>query len=104
MEGLRRLVNYIRQVEVAWGDGTIGYKPWMGRAKEKLAKSLSSKRDLAPGDVLGEEDLELHAPVRASAGINASASSAAAPFAPFPSTPSWPLKTSLDRHIRVTNC
>ena len=62
MEGLRRLVNYIRQVEVAWGDGTIGYKPWMGRAKEKLAKSLSSKRDLAPGDVLGEEDLELRCP------------------------------------------
>jgi len=62
MDGLRRLVSYIRQVEVARGDGMIGYKPWMGRAKEKLAKSLSSKRDLAAGDVLREEDLELRCP------------------------------------------
>jgi sialic acid synthase len=62
MEGLRRVVSYVRQVEGALGDGTIGYKSWMARAKEKLAKSLCSKRDLEPGDVLREEDVELRCP------------------------------------------
>ena len=62
LEGLRRLVSYIRQIETAMGDGTLGFKAWMGRAKEKLAKSLSCKRDLEAGDVLREEDLELRCP------------------------------------------
>jgi sialic acid synthase SpsE len=62
MEGLRRVVSYIRQVEIAMGDGSLGFKPWMGRARDKLAKSLSSKRDLEAGDVLREEDLELRCP------------------------------------------
>ena len=64
MEGVRRLVSYIRQIEAARGDGEIIYKPWMSRAKEKLAKSLSSKRDLAAGDTLREEDLDLQLPRR----------------------------------------
>ena len=62
MEGVRRLVSYIRQLEAAMGDGAIDYKPWMGRAKEKLAKSLSCNRDLAAGDALREEDLGLRCP------------------------------------------
>ena len=62
MEGLRRQVSYIRQVETAMGDGDIGFRPWMDRAKAKLAKSLSCRRDLAPGDRLQEGDLELRCP------------------------------------------
>ena len=62
MEGLRRVVGYIRQVEAAMGDGDIAFKPWMNRAKAKLAKSLSCRRDLAPGDTLQEADLELRCP------------------------------------------
>lgn len=62
MEGLRRLVGYIRQVEVALGSEDIGFKPWMTNAKAKLAKSLSCRRDLAAGEVLREEDLELRCP------------------------------------------
>jgi 3-deoxy-D-glycero-D-galacto-nononate 9-phosphate synthase len=62
MEGLRRLVSYVRQVEAALGSGDLAFKPWMNAAKAKLAKSLSSRRDLAAGDVLREEDLELRCP------------------------------------------
>ena len=53
MEGLRRQVGYIRQVEMAMGDGDIGFKPWMNQAKTKLAKSLSCRRDLAPATAPG---------------------------------------------------
>lgn len=61
-EGLRRLVGYIRQVESAMGDGNLDYQPYMDRARRKLAKSLCSRRDLQPGDVLHEDDLELRCP------------------------------------------
>jgi sialic acid synthase SpsE len=62
MEGLRRQVSYIRQVETAMGDGDVAFKPWMNTARAKLAKSLSCRRDLAPGDRLREDDLELRCP------------------------------------------
>jgi sialic acid synthase len=62
MEGLRRMANYIRQVEVAQGDGSIEYCDYMSTARNKLSKSLSCRRDLEPGDTLREEDLELRCP------------------------------------------
>jgi sialic acid synthase SpsE len=62
MEGLRRLVGYIRQVEMTMGNGEVGFKPCMTTAKAKLAKSLSCRRNLAPGDILLEEELELRCP------------------------------------------
>lgn len=61
-EGVRRLVGYIRQVESAMGDGNLDYHPHMDRARRKLAKSLCCRRDLQPGDLLQEDDLELRCP------------------------------------------
>ena len=62
MEGLRRLVNYVRQIENAQGDGSIEYSEYADSARKKLAKSLTSRRDLEFGSIVTEQDLELRCP------------------------------------------
>jgi len=62
IEGLRRVVGYIRQVEAAMGTGDINFHDYMAPARQKLAKSLSCRRDLSQGEELREEDLELRCP------------------------------------------
>ncbi len=61
-EGLRRLVKYIREVEIALGDGIKQYDPAADTARKKLARSLTSKRDLRKGEILTEELIVLKSP------------------------------------------
>ena len=61
-EGLRRMVRYIRTVELARGDGTKAFLPVVQQAKEKLARSLTSAESIRRGQVLTEDMLVLKSP------------------------------------------
>lgn len=60
--GLRQMVKYIRECELAKGDGVKIMNPAVEAAKVKLARSLTSKTDLPAGTVLQEEHLVLKSP------------------------------------------
>jgi len=60
--GLRKLIDYIRAVELAMGDGIKDINPSTKAAKEKLARSLTSKVLIKKGEVLSEEMLTLKSP------------------------------------------
>lgn len=60
--GLRQMVKYIRECELAKGDGVKVMNPAVEAAKVKLARSLTSKIDLPAGTVLEEEHLVLKSP------------------------------------------
>lgn len=60
--GLAKLVDYIRATEIAIGDGVKDVNPATQAAKEKLARSLTSKVDIKKGTVLAEEHLCLKSP------------------------------------------
>jgi len=60
--GLKKLVEYIRAVELAMGDGIKDVNPSTKAAKEKLARSITSKVNIKKGDILTEEMLCLKSP------------------------------------------
>jgi sialic acid synthase SpsE/spore coat polysaccharide biosynthesis protein SpsF (cytidylyltransferase family) len=60
--GLKKLVEYIRAIEIANGDGVKDVNPATQAAKLKLARSLTSKVFIAKGTVLTEEMLILKSP------------------------------------------
>jgi sialic acid synthase len=60
--GLHKLVEYIRSIELAMGNGIKEVNPATKAAKEKLARSLTSKRDIKKGEVLTEDMLCLKSP------------------------------------------
>ena len=60
--GLNKLVDYIRATELAMGDGLKMVNPATQLAKEKLARSLTSKCDIKKGEILTEEMLCLKSP------------------------------------------
>lgn len=59
---LKRLVEYIRATEIAMGDGVKDVNPATKAAKEKLARSVTSKMPIAKGTVLTEDMLTLKSP------------------------------------------
>ena len=61
-EGLKRLVSYIRICELAMGDGKKEFNPVAQLAKNKLARSLTSKTEIAAGTTLTEDMLVLKSP------------------------------------------
>lgn len=61
-EGLRRMVRYIRTVELAMGDGEKAFLPVVKSAKTKLARSLTSAVALPKGTVLAESHLIMKSP------------------------------------------
>ena len=61
-EGLRRLVRYIRDAEMAMGDGRKEYDPASEPARRKLARSLATRVAIPAGAVLTEEMLALRSP------------------------------------------
>lgn len=61
-EGLRRMVRYIRTVELAMGDGEKAFLPIVKDAKQKLARSLTSRGPIAAGTVLTEDHLIMKSP------------------------------------------
>lgn len=60
--GLKKLIEYIRATELAMGDGIKDVNPATKAAKEKLARSLTSKVKIAKGTILTEEMLTLKSP------------------------------------------
>jgi sialic acid synthase SpsE/spore coat polysaccharide biosynthesis protein SpsF (cytidylyltransferase family) len=60
--GLKKLVEYTRATEVARGDGEKLVNPATKAAKEKLARSVTSKVFIAKGTVLTEDMLTLKSP------------------------------------------
>ena len=61
-EGLRRMVKYVRECATAMGDGRKVFDPAAESAKKKLARSLTSKRDIPAGTMLTEEMLVMKSP------------------------------------------
>ena len=60
--GLKKLIEYIRAIEIATGDGEKIVNPATKAAKEKLARSITSKQFIEEGTVLTEEMLCLKSP------------------------------------------
>lgn len=60
--GLKKLIDYIRAIELALGDGVIDFNPAVEAAKNKLARSLTSKVKINKGEVLSEDKLCLKSP------------------------------------------
>ena len=61
-EGMRRLVRYIRICERAMGDGEKAALPVVEDARRKLARSLTSAKDIAAGTVIDPSMLVLKSP------------------------------------------
>ena len=61
-EGLRRLVKYIREVELARGSGKIEIPNVVETAKRKLSRSLISRCEIPTGTCLTEDMLVLKSP------------------------------------------
>ncbi|MDG1974756.1 MAG: N-acetylneuraminate synthase family protein [Flavobacteriaceae bacterium] len=60
--GLHKLVDYIRAIELAMGSDLKEINPATKAAKEKLARSVTSKRDIKKGEVLTDDMLCLKSP------------------------------------------
>lgn len=61
-EGLRRIVKYIREAEIAQGSGLKQFEEVVQNAKKKLSRSLCSKIFIKKGSMLTEEMLVLKSP------------------------------------------
>ena len=60
--GLRSLVKYVREAALAMGDGRKEFDPVTRIARDKLARSLTSKLNIPAGTVLTEDMLVLKSP------------------------------------------
>lgn len=60
--GLKKLVEYIRSIEIAMGDGVKDINPATKTAKVKLARSITSKEFIAKGTLITKEMLTLKSP------------------------------------------
>lgn len=60
--GLKKLVQYIRAIELAEGDGIVKLNPAVLPAKNKLERSLTSKVEISKGTVLTEDLLVMKSP------------------------------------------
>jgi sialic acid synthase SpsE len=60
--GLKKLVEYIRAIEIATGDGEKLVNPATKSAKEKLARSITSSRFIPAGTVITGDMLCLKSP------------------------------------------
>src|SRR6266536_897189 len=60
--GLKKLVEYIRGLELAMGDGVKVANPATKSAKEKLSRSITSKHPIPAGTIVTEEMLCLKSP------------------------------------------
>ncbi|QMU64026.1 MAG: hypothetical protein GKR88_06790 [Flavobacteriaceae bacterium] len=60
--GLSKLIDYIRGIELAKGSGIKKVNPATQQAKEKLARSLTSRVDIKKGEIVSEDKLCLKSP------------------------------------------
>ena len=61
-EGIYRMVRDIRCLELAMGEEKIAVDPAVESARIKLERSIASKRAIAKGEVISEEDLHMLSP------------------------------------------
>lgn len=61
-DGVKRMVRDIRLMEMSTGDEAIFIDPSVRSAKQKLERSIASKVDLLPGDILTEDSIHLLSP------------------------------------------
>ncbi len=61
-EGVKRMVRDIRIAERWLGKEELFIEPGVAAARVKLERSVASKRDLKPGEVITEEDIHLLSP------------------------------------------
>ncbi|WP_203295071.1 N-acetylneuraminate synthase family protein [Luteirhabdus pelagi] len=61
-EGVRRMVRDIRIAERWMGKEEMFIEPGVAAARTKLERSVATKRDLSPGDIIAEEDIHLLSP------------------------------------------
>ncbi|MGB0390640.1 MAG: N-acetylneuraminate synthase family protein [Salibacteraceae bacterium] len=61
-DGVHRMMRDIRLMEMSMGEEDIFVAEGVAGAKEKLERSVATKRDLKVGDVITEEDLQLLSP------------------------------------------
>lgn len=61
-DGVNRMIRDIRIAERWMGQEELYIDPAVAAAKVKLERSIATRRDLHPGDVIAEEDLHLLSP------------------------------------------
>jgi sialic acid synthase len=61
-QGLRKLIDYIRAVKIAMGDGVKEFNPAVAGSKDKLARSLTSKVVIKKGQIVTEDMICLKSP------------------------------------------
>ncbi|HEY9117174.1 MAG TPA: N-acetylneuraminate synthase family protein [Roseivirga sp.] len=61
-DGMRRMVRDIRNLELAFGEPKKEISEAVLNAKNKLERSIATKRDLKMGEVINENDLQLLSP------------------------------------------
>lgn len=61
-DGVNRMIRDIRIAERWWGKEELYIDPAVAAAKVKLERSIATRRDLHPGDVITEEDIHLLSP------------------------------------------
>lgn len=61
-QGLRKLVDYIRAVRIAMGDGVKAFNPAVSGSRDKLARSLTTKVEIREGELITEDMLCLKSP------------------------------------------
>ena len=61
-QGLKKLIQYIRTIELSMGDGLIEFNDDVLSSKEKLARSLTSKVKILKNQILTEDMLCLKSP------------------------------------------
>lgn len=61
-DGVARMVRDIRLLERSFGQDELFLEPAVAQAKNKLERSIATKRDIREGEVLREEDLHLLSP------------------------------------------
>lgn len=61
-DGINRMVRDIRVLEKAFGEEDLFIDPCVQLAKEKLERSIATKRTIKKGEIIKEEDLHLLSP------------------------------------------
>lgn len=61
-DGVARMVRDIRLMEMSFGEDDLFLEPAVRKAKEKLERSIATKRPIRAGQVIAEDDLHLLSP------------------------------------------
>lgn len=62
IDGINRMVRDIRLLELSFGKEELFIEPSVKSAKEKLERSIATKRKITKGEIIKEEDIHLLSP------------------------------------------